>query len=305
MGCRSEHPRSGRGAGRSRIMERMSDERLFDLGQVSTHGRTIQERLDLAASIASNFGRQPLDGASAEDLADAERRLKRALPPAVAQAYVAVVLSPALNAQDHFLDPSQIEMDSGYVVFRRENQGCASWGWSIDDVSPDPMIAINRGHGWTVDAGAFSSFVVFAALSEAVLIAPNSANAPIGGQPSSLASSCREIRIEPFEFWPEPGLRCHFFGGSDTLDRGPRRHLAVGRLPHHRSPRPCGAVDPTRLVRLVTTVGRHTYSTLRLRPARRISSDAPPNSGGRAKPSRRSRRARPHPHSTPSSTVTR
>ena len=159
--------------------------------------------------------------ASSDELREAERRLSVSLPRAVDLAYSSLALSPALNAQDRFLHPSEFEVDDGLLVLRRENQNCARWGIAPGDADPDPVVQIDRGEGARViDSGPVSSFFVFCALSEAVFVAPYAANAPVDPDPvplELLEASYHELRIEPFQFWPNADLRCRLFGGVDTV----------------------------------------------------------------------------------------
>ena len=124
-----------------------------------------------------------------------------------------------MNAQDRFVAPESLDVTGGYMVFRIENQGCASWSVRTNDDSADPMVWIKIGDSeWRAAGDPVSSFVVHAALSEGVLAPRHAANAPIGaGERAALRAGFSDLDVDAFVFWPNPTGSRQFYAAPDTL----------------------------------------------------------------------------------------
>jgi hypothetical protein len=91
----------------------------------------------------------PGDGVSRDAWRAAEGRIGAELPAALREAYLLFGRRPDLTArQDRLVPPHQLSLDEPgtAVVFRVENQYCASWGVAISDLaSDDPRYASRTG----------------------------------------------------------------------------------------------------------------------------------------------------------------
>ncbi|WP_203696775.1 SMI1/KNR4 family protein [Catellatospora coxensis] len=125
---------------------------------------------------AAAYGRPVVegDGVDADRLRAAEERLGIALPAALREAYLLFGRRRDLTAaQDRLLTPGQLRCDAeGVLVFRVENQHCASWGVSPEsDAHDDPPVLMSTGGRWMPYADRLSIALVEMVLSEAMFSA--------------------------------------------------------------------------------------------------------------------------------------
>jgi len=106
-------------------------------------------------SFAAAFSR-PLahgDGVDPAALEAAAVRLGHELAAALREGYLQFGLRTDLTkSQDTLLSPEQLRVDSSgsVLVFRIENQSCASWGVRLADIDlDDPPVVVESGKGWT------------------------------------------------------------------------------------------------------------------------------------------------------------
>ncbi|KAA8641953.1 hypothetical protein EYZ11_010229 [Aspergillus tanneri] len=104
------------------------------------------------------------DGYSDADLSTAEERLGISLPAAFKEAYALFGRRSDLTRnQEYLLEPTDLYLDHGALIFRHENQGGALWGILVSDLQhPDPPvyycpIIVNNVVGdWELWLGRFS-----------------------------------------------------------------------------------------------------------------------------------------------------
>lgn len=85
---------------------------------------------------------QPGDGCHAGDLDAAEARLGFPLPAALREGYALFGGREDLTSNhDTLLDPEELYVHDGVLVFRAENQGAAHWGVPVCD-EPDPPVLV-------------------------------------------------------------------------------------------------------------------------------------------------------------------
>ncbi|GAA4619589.1 hypothetical protein GCM10023196_000170 [Actinoallomurus vinaceus] len=111
------------------------------------------------------------DGWDDADLNAAETRLGVTLPAAVREAYALFGRRGDLTSnQDELLEPKQLYVHDGLLVFRDENQGAARWGVRFDGPDPAvfmrPDLADEDAESWEPWLDSFSLTCVEMVLSE-------------------------------------------------------------------------------------------------------------------------------------------
>lgn len=116
------------------------------------------------------------DGCPESEVAAAEHALGFALPRAVREGYALLGRRADLTTgQDPLVPPSGLYVDDGYdgggvLVFRRENQDCASWGIPMDRIADeDPPVVVEAVDGWLPFLERMSTAWVELVLSETLL----------------------------------------------------------------------------------------------------------------------------------------
>ncbi|HEY8482244.1 MAG TPA: hypothetical protein VIL71_20660 [Spirillospora sp.] len=120
----------------------------------------------------------PGDGTSEAELTAAETRLGLRLPAALREAYALFGRRTDLHGNLHeLLSPDALHVDDGKetLVFRKENQGAASWGVLLADLdAEDPPVRVRfdladkEAERWEPWLDAFSAACVEIVLSEAL-----------------------------------------------------------------------------------------------------------------------------------------
>lgn len=115
-------------------------------------------------------------GVSRQAILDAEERLGIRLPQAVREFYQLVgnvQLGRSLkhwSNQDKWLSLENLEVESGFLRFRWENQHCCCWKVSVEDNSEDPPVWIDRGNQLDeCDSSEFSRFALFCLVHETLM----------------------------------------------------------------------------------------------------------------------------------------
>jgi hypothetical protein len=96
---------------------------------------------------------RPEDGCTTEELADAEGDLGFELPAVLSEGYALFGRRDDLTRQqDPLVRPAGLYVDDaldGVLVFRRENQDCASWGIPLARIGQgDPPVVVESHRGW-------------------------------------------------------------------------------------------------------------------------------------------------------------
>ncbi len=107
-------------------------------------------------------------GSPAEDLDAAEQELGFVLPSALREGFLLLGSRDDLTRnQDPLLEPTGLFVEDGVLVFRRENQDCAWWGISLDEVEQDdPPVVVQSPDGWIPFLDRMSTAWVELVLSE-------------------------------------------------------------------------------------------------------------------------------------------
>ena len=114
------------------------------------------------------------DGCTAEEVAAAEERLGLRLPASLAAFYRLLGRRRDLTCnQDRLIALKSLTVQDGALVYRIENQACASWGVPISDLSrADPPTVFREGYRegrpWRPFLGSFSQAAVELVLGEAL-----------------------------------------------------------------------------------------------------------------------------------------
>jgi hypothetical protein len=197
---------------------------------------------DFVRGLAAAFGR-PLtegDGVDPAEMAKAESRLGIALPAALREAYLLFGRCADLTAsQDQLLAPERLQADAdGVLVFRVENQYCASWGVRLEAMSSDdPPVLLTVGDEWMPYADRLSLALVEMVLSEAMFSARDgrSDNRNLGHvDQAELAVAFERLPLPDFPFWAIPDCPpVRWFAGPDVLlrDDGGEWLWVHGRTP--------------------------------------------------------------------------
>ena len=111
------------------------------------------------------------DGWDAAAMDEVETRLGLTLPAAMREAYALFGRRDDLTSNhDQLLEPKQLYVHDGLLVFRDENQGAARWGVETD--GPDPRVLMradlddDAAEHWEPWLGSFSLTCVDIVLSE-------------------------------------------------------------------------------------------------------------------------------------------
>ncbi|MFF3949311.1 SMI1/KNR4 family protein [Streptomyces sp. NPDC001902] len=121
---------------------------------------------------------RPEDGCTAAELDAAEADLGFELPAALREGYALLGRRDDLTGQqDPLVPPMGLHVDDafdGVLVFRVENQDCASWGIPLDRVEQDdPPVVVESHEGWVPFLDRMSVAWVELVLSEWLLGAGN------------------------------------------------------------------------------------------------------------------------------------
>ncbi|MEV5749594.1 hypothetical protein AB0L00_17395 [Actinoallomurus sp. NPDC052308] len=156
-----------------------------------------------------------------------EARLGITLPAAVREAYALFGRRMDLTAnQDELLEPKQLHVIDGLLVFRDENQGAACWGVRLD--GPDPAVCVRPdlededAEDWEPWLDTFSLACVELVLSESLHAAEELADYREADE-DDLEALERYARL-PLPEYPSgqlPGTR--WFAGLDVLVREDER----------------------------------------------------------------------------------
>ncbi|MEV4330972.1 SMI1/KNR4 family protein [Streptomyces sp. NPDC049597] len=128
--------------------------------------------------FAAAWTGQPLrdgDGSPEGELAAAEHGLGTALPRTLREGYALLGRHADLTAAEDPLEPpAGLYVDDGYdggaLVFRRENQDCASWGVLMDRIADDdPPVVVESADGWIPFLDRMSTAWVELVLTETLL----------------------------------------------------------------------------------------------------------------------------------------
>jgi hypothetical protein len=167
------------------------------------------------------------DGWDDPALDAAETRLGVTLPVAVREAYALFGRRTDLTGnQDEFLEPKQLHLHDGLLVFRDENQGAARWGVRLD--GPDPAVFIRPdlddedAEDWEPWLESFSLACVEIVLSESLHAEERPADYREADE-GDLEVLERYARLPLPEYPPGqlPGTR--WFAGPDALIREDQR----------------------------------------------------------------------------------
>ncbi|MEU8006956.1 hypothetical protein AB0B66_37835 [Catellatospora sp. NPDC049111] len=183
----------------------------FVRGQAAAYGRPLAEG----------------DGVDADRLRAAEKRLGIALPAALCEAHLLFGRRTDLTrVQDRLLAPGQLLRDAeGVLVFRVENQYCASWGVPAEAVDrDDPPVLMGTGGRWLPYTDRLSIALVEMVLSEAMFSADeaNVDNRYDMDDAASAALRATFVRLPlpDLPLWAAPdGPPVRWFAGPDVLLR--------------------------------------------------------------------------------------
>ncbi|MFF8841417.1 SMI1/KNR4 family protein [Streptomyces sp. NPDC015127] len=130
----------------------------FDVAAALRGGVTGREHAwEFLRDFAAAWTGRPLrdgDGCSEGEWSAAEGALGLALPRALREGYALLGRRADLTAgQDPLVPPGELYVDNSYdggvLVFRRENQDCASWGIPVGRIADeDPPVVVETADGW-------------------------------------------------------------------------------------------------------------------------------------------------------------
>ncbi|MBS2547677.1 hypothetical protein KGQ19_12420 [Catenulispora sp. NL8] len=189
---------------------------------------------DFVRSFAAAYSEplRPGDGVEAARLDAVEARLGLVLPAALREAYLLFGARDDLTRwQDRLLPPDELHVDDAReaLVFRRENQGCTSWGVRLWDLGRDrddpPTVVQDRGR-WAPFTDRLSILA-----AEMVLLEAMFSKDPARGlydttefdwdeQGSLLESRYEPLGLPGIPQWSAPdGRPIRWYQGPDVLIR--------------------------------------------------------------------------------------
>ncbi|GLW52144.1 hypothetical protein [Kitasatospora phosalacinea] len=174
----------------------------------------------------------PADGCTESELAATEARLGFPLPTVLRSGYALFGRRNNLTrTQDPLLPPSGLYVDEetgDVLVFREENQGCASWGVLLSAPDrDDPPVLVDAGDGWFPFLERTSLAWVELVLTEFLLGSPHydACELPSALLPALHARHTR-LPLPDHPMWASPA------------DSPIRWYAAPGRLLRHDGPGP-------------------------------------------------------------------
>lgn len=190
---------------------------------------------------------RPGDGCAEDELAAAEARLGVRLPEALREAYALLGRRPDLtNHQDELLIPGRLHLDDAEeaVVFRLENQGCASWGVLLADLDqPDPPVYVRvdladkRAEKWEPWTGRVSHAFIEIVLSESLHARDDLGDFLDGAEPEHLAVLARDfvpLALPAYPIGEPPPRQTRWYAAADVILRsdGDEIFLVRARTEH-------------------------------------------------------------------------
>ncbi|MGC4896184.1 hypothetical protein [Micromonospora sp. DT31] len=173
-------------------------------------------------------GEAPLPGAEEEVLL-AERRLGFALPVALRWVFTHLgAENQVIGAQDPLVPPSLLRVDEDNVlVYRTENQNCASWGIRREDIGKaDPPVVwknlqADAEEGWLRYHDRVSVDLLEMSMSEAMLTAGEQViQMEIESGLPVLPRGLVPLAIPEHVFWPVPdGAPVRWYGIAECVIR--------------------------------------------------------------------------------------
>jgi hypothetical protein len=170
------------------------------------------------------------DGCTAEEVAAVEERLGLRLPASMAAFYRLLGWRPDLTGnQDTLISLNSLRVLDGALVYRIENQACASWGVRVADLGlADPPTVFCEGYRdgkpWRPILGSFSLAAVEMVLSESLVgRAGCHGNRPVDDEADivRLVALCERLSLPDYPAWWQPGVpqAVRWFGGPGVLLR--------------------------------------------------------------------------------------
>jgi hypothetical protein len=183
---------------------------------------TSVERFDRVAVVLQHFWGGDPSGFSSTDLKGLEDRIGFRLPTALREGLGQFGTSAGMNAQDRFLDPSEVSRSDGYITFRIENQGVAVWAVRDDPANDDPPVWVSYGPTfdvWFDTHNTVSEFFENVVLFETVLAEVRSAYADVDQDVKAMLEQAGFRRLNTARFYlPNDGEQEErFFGGEGVL----------------------------------------------------------------------------------------
>jgi hypothetical protein len=170
------------------------------------------------------------DGCTAEEVAAAEERLGLRLPGSLVAFYQMLGRRRDLTSnQDRLIPLNSLTVEDGLLIYRIENQGCASWGVRVSGQwQADPPVVFCEGYGdgtpWRPFLKSFSLAAVEMVLYEAVFgdAVGRHDNRELGDADiARLEEKYERLPFPDYPAWwqPEVPQAIRWFGGPDILLR--------------------------------------------------------------------------------------
>ncbi|MFJ7203916.1 SMI1/KNR4 family protein [Streptomyces sp. NPDC098789] len=163
---------------------------------------------------------RPGDGFAVADIEAAERRLGLDLPAALRETYLLLGRRTDLTSNhDTLLEPDELHVFDGALVYRTENQGAASWGIllaELGDGDPGTVVradlADKSQERWEAWESSLMTACVEMVMSETVLFS--------GGFTDFLEEGAEETQLDGlFPELPRVGRDMRWFADADVLIR--------------------------------------------------------------------------------------
>jgi len=183
-------------------------------------------RWDLASALISRWYGDVLQPANIDAtiaaIAAVEARLGIALPTALREWYLRFgEFADVWNVQDRLIQPCELSIEGGQLVFYRENQGVVSWSIPTSQLSlPDPPVFVSDPEGGSLnfeEAPSVSMFALQMLCLNAKFSYLKFARANGQGTEQAILAIERHLSRLPFSDLHWPPFPTRLYGNDDVV----------------------------------------------------------------------------------------
>ncbi|MCE9530263.1 MAG: hypothetical protein K8T89_03880 [Planctomycetes bacterium] len=176
--------------------------------------QSVHERLEILRQF-SEFWHGPID--SRESFTDDELRGKPIPFPLRWWYQLAGHHENIMSGQNKLLNPSELNVEEGELLFYVENQGVYLWSTNPEGEDPPVKGKFNEpDYPWIDEGMLLSEFMIGACMFEAIMRAPFAASAA-WAEEATLTKICNELAPLPLAPWRWPSYPSRFFARNGAF----------------------------------------------------------------------------------------